>query len=242
MNYAEVAPLPASVADHLFSRFQARDEQAFVSVVHEKRRDTFEVLDAYVRAGALTRALVLDRLGLYGKTVAQTTFTNWQQRGLIEMERSGKPNPISAQALLISAMIDPGQRSFLPPGDAPAGDTWHCYIQRYQNAEIETCPVGQLDALPPSTLCWTRMRSASWVPGWHLIGESEGTLGCIRFAGARMVHGRTWYDVTLDDIRLWDAAVADLFVSLPGDTLAQIQVLCYPLFHRLAHGRLSERR
>lgn len=247
MDYAALAPLPCALADHLFRQFQ--DESLFIAAVQESRRDIFDVLDPYVRAGALTRALVIDRLGLYGKAVAQSTFTHWQRQGIIKMERSGKLRPLSAQAILIAAMIDPGQRNwrlsqagFLPPDGVPEGDTWCCYIQRNPDADVEVWPVGRLDELPPASLCWTPLRSACWEQHWHLIGAGGGFLGCIRFAGAHRVRGQTWYDITIEDIRMWDAQVADLYVPCPGDDLEQVQVLCYPLFHRLAIQRLGTRR
>lgn len=246
MIYPEVAPLSPTVADHLFRRFRSRisgpdAETQFIAAVREKRRDTFIVLDPFVRAGALTVAWVKESLAQYGHQISKAGFEYWKDRGLVEMERHGKVEPLSAQALLIAGMIDPGQRNFLPPGDVPIEDTWCCYVQHAPDAKREVWPVGRIAELPAAAICWTPMRGACWKPGWHPIGEREGFLGCIRFAGGKMVGGRLWYTVTLDDIRQWDGAVADLYVPLPGDDLAQVQALCYPLFHRLALTRLARK-
>ena len=244
--YAEVAPLPVAVADHLLQRFIRSHadvpdkESLFVSTVKAKRRAAFAVMDPYVRVGELTRAWVMESLAVYGHSISQRTFTYWQQRNLIEMSQFGKIKPLSAQALLVAGMIDPRQRGFLPPDGVPAHDTWRCYIQRQPDACVEIWPTGRLDELPPSTLCWTPISGAYWDEAWHPVGE--GNLGCIRFAGVKWVHGRIWYDVTIDDLRVWDAEIAALYTPFPGDSLAQIQIYCYPLFHRLAHARLSERR
>lgn len=247
--YAETAPLPAVIVDHLFCRLKtspdisdAEREAHFVALVDEKRSATFTVLDPYVRSNELSRNWIIETLAIYGHPIIQRTFTHWQHKNLIEMERSGKMKPLSAQALLIAAMIDPGQRAFLPPAGVPTGDSWHCYIQRKPGAEIESWPVNRLNELPPATLCWTPSASAYWQEGWRLIGEMEGYLGCMRFAGTRMDRGLIWYDVSIDDIRCWDAAVAGLYAPMPGNTLIPIQNLCRPLFDRLAAERLGNRK
>lgn len=245
---ADIAPLPPSVADHLFRRFArarknpADAEALFLETVREKRRDTFDVLDPFVRAGALTRAIIFDKLRVYGHEISKNTLTNWQQSGLVEMERHGEIKPLSAQSLLIAAMIDPGQRGFLPPSGVLPGESWHCYIQRGPYAPIETWPVGHLKELSPTTLCWTPCASAYWEdPGWYPIGVAEGFLGCIRFAGMKMIRRYPWYEVDIETIRAWDTKIADLYEPFEGDTQASLQILCYPLFHKLAKTRLGRK-
>lgn len=245
--YAETAPLPATLTDHLFRRFaqartgvsDAEKETLFVSLVVEKRRETFTVMDPYVRSRNLTRAWLMDKLTTYGHPVTYRTLMNWQQANLVEMEGSSEIKPLSAQALLVAGMIDTRQRGFLPPDGVPVGETWHCYIQRSPDSEIESCPVGRLNELPPATLCWSANASAYWQEGWRLIGESEGFIGCMRFAGTRMERGLIWYSVSIDDIRQWDADVAALYTPQQGNTLIPIQNLCRPLFDRLAQSRLK---
>lgn len=246
--YAKVAPLKRAVADHLFRRF-TRDhagepdiEARFISKVQEKRRAAFTPLDIFVRAGdEITRDWLWRELALYDHKIAPATFTNWKDRGIIEMERTGKIKPLSAQALLIAAMIDPGSR-FLPDGDIPPEETWYCRIQRQPGAASEVWPVGRLNELPASSVCWTPMYSACWERGWCLIGDEPNFLGCVRFAGIRMERGQVWYDVTERDIDLWDAQVAALYDPIPGNELAPVQNLCRPLFDRLAPSRLGERK
>lgn len=246
--YAEVAPLPPAIVDHLLRRYiQARPNAAdatalFIDAVREKRRDIFDVLDDFVRADALTRKAVREKLKKYDHYVADSTFTYWQQWGLIEKDGHGKIKPLSAQSILIAGMIDQGQREFLPSDGVPDGDTWRCYIQRHPQAEIEAYPAGKLDELPSSALCWTPMRSACWDLGWHLLGDGEGYTGCMRFAGIEETdRGQIWYNVTVDDIRRWNKRVADLYAPSPGNTLAPVQNLCRPLFDRLAVSRLGKR-
>lgn len=248
--YAKVAPFPTAMADHALVRFaRARKNhpadqgalvEMFLAEVRGKRRAAFNVLDPYVRVGELSRAWMQETLSQYGKPVPDSTFTAWQQKNIIEMERAGKIKPLSAQALLITRMIDRGERRFLPLGGVPVSDSWWCFVQRTPYQETEAWPVNKLHELPPASLCWTPTASAYWEPGWHPIGEDEGYLGCIRFAGIKHIRGYVWYDVGIDDLRRWDPDVAAIYAPFKGNTHAPIQVLCYSIFHRLATKRLAE--
>lgn len=175
----------------------------------------------------------------YTHDMSEGAFTDWVNRGLIEMDSYAKPKPLSAQSIILASMIDPRQRGFLPKVVTP-GDTWQCYIQRHPDAEVEAWPVGQINELPASALCWTPMRAAYWEPEWRLIGDTDHFLGCMRFAGVTKDRGQIVYDVSIEDIQRWDAHVAALYLPLPDNTLAPIQHLCLVLFDRLVHSRLGE--
>jgi hypothetical protein len=213
--------------------------ERLLSEIREKERDAFTVLDSYVRSGELTRKWMLETMAQYGKPISQATFTRWQRLGLVEMERGNRLKPLSAQALLMMRMIDPGERGFLPAAGLASGDSWWCYIQERPETEVIVWPVARLGELPPATLCWTPTASAVWEPGWYLLGAQEETPGCMRFAGLQrcLVRGQVWYDIHLEELARWDAAVAALSVTPPWGSETQVQALIFPAFHRLAASR-----
>lgn len=254
---AEVAPLPISLAEYLLLRYvrfhkfpidRLALQTRLLSDIRAKRRAAFGVLDFYVRAGELTRGWFMGTLAEYGKKPGQTSFTRWQRLGLIEMERTGHPKPLSALAVLIMRMIDKEaknpksrpDRAFLPSGGILPGESWQCYIQHSPSAPVEIWPANKIHLLPPATLCWTPDASPYWEEGWSLIGEDDGYVGCMRFAGIERVKGYSWYNVDIEDIRRWDAAVADLYAPFRGNTRAPLQNLCRTAFDRLAVSRLAE--
>lgn len=260
--YADLAPLPKALADHLWQRFargksgtQEEIRALFVSAVREKRHAAFSVLDSFVRTDSLTRTEVMDRLMVYGHVFPQPTYTFWRKRAL----DSGMSEPLFLMGLFITAMLNPRkpddengsdkdklptprQYGFWP--NIPDDDTWYCYVQRSPQSALEDWPSNRLAELPAHAVCWTEAASPYWEKddGWSLIGDSPNFLGCMRFAGVRRnERGDLWYNIDKGDIARWDEEVADLAPSSERNTSTSIQDLCRPLFNRLAVTRLGTR-
>lgn len=254
MLYADVAPLPRTLADHLLSRFmQGKDgtqeeiESLFISGVRRSRYIAFSGLDSFVRSNTLARNRkeMLGRLRDYGHDVPEPTYTVWRRTAL----QSGMPESLFLMCLFITAMMTPArekddtrQYAFFPVGGIPSSDTWYCYVQRDPCVDIEDHPVNQLSKLPASAVCWTLASSPYWEEEWSLIGDAPTFLGCMRFAGIkRNERGELCYDVNEHDIKRWSEKVGSLYVPTEGNAQAQVQDLCRPLFNHLAVTKLKRR-
>ncbi|GHO48663.1 hypothetical protein KSX_68260 [Ktedonospora formicarum] len=216
--------------------------------VRYKRRYAFGYMDVYVRNRhktardelSLSSSWLRQSLAMYSNTVIpNSTFNDWITKGAIRLERKGRPHPQWAAATFIARMIDDGERSFLPEKISLDEPPFWCYGQSPQGAVI-IIPVTEIHQQPKNTILWTNWPGAIWDDdGWLLIGEGEDCIGAIRFAGVRKVRDHLYWDVSLEDIRMWDAEVAALFLDFDGNTIAQIQSLATLALHRLARERIK---
>lgn len=244
---AAIAPVPVSFFEHTLQRRKEKAPEIAIEElsnqlirdIERKRHDTFVVMDSWVKTEKLTVAWLKETLAQHHRPVAKSTFTYWQTLGLLQMERQGRPEPLSSQALLIIRMIDAGQRNTFPTEGLPEEESWWCYAQHDSSSDIFQHPANKLNELPETTLCWTPTTSAWWLDGWTLIGKGEGYLGCVRFAGIKVVQGEITYDLSLQELTLWDEKIAALYQDFPGDEQGQLQALIITALHRLARNRLT---
>ena len=248
--YADIAPLPISFALHQLPRFQklyAQEEPQtvltrFLKAVHATRETAFEVLDDFVRNRHLPIAPHLRlstewltrNLAAYDplKTMPSATFKTWQRRGIIRMEAHGKPTPASAAAVLITRMLDRQKENIFPevlPEREP--DYWCTVVESLASAP-QVIPITLLDRLPPSAIVWT-WPGAAWEDRWASIGQNEGNLAAIRFAGTKLVKGERWWNVELEHLRQWDPQTAALYQPTRGHHERQIENLATVVLDRV---------
>lgn len=252
--YAEVAPLPIPLATHLFlyiqSRAQSRDSlddvmTQFLQEVAEKRRDTYLVMDSFVRNREYSQSprhlrfstqWIRTTLGQYSpdkKEIPSKTFNHWLSVGFIRSERKGQPTPDSSAALCALRMIIEGKK-LLPHSMSRDEPPWWCYALASPSGVIRRVPITEIPRLPPQTLLWTPWPGASWDATWLLVGDY---LGAIRFAGVQYRNGQMQYNVSIDDILLWRPDLAGLYRGglFKSD---EIQALARIALVGLAYGRI----
>jgi hypothetical protein len=255
-RYADIAPLPVSFAEYQIQRFgkqfpQYSPEQIlalFLNEMSEKRETAFEVMDDFARnrfepvspelrlsTNWLTAALAAyDPLG----TMPESTFKNWQKRGIIRMESHGKPEPANAAAVLTMRMLDRRKENIFPDTLASGEPGYWCAVVEAPSRPPEVIPVEQIPLLPPSSIVWTPWAGAAWQERWHLIGENEANLGAIRFAGTKLVRGNLWWAVDLADLAAWDEQAASLYVQAVGNHERLVEDIATLVLDRLFFGKI----
>jgi hypothetical protein len=252
--YADVAPLPIPFAEYQLGRlrkFYAQEHpQAvlalFLKEVRAARETAFEVMDDFVRNQdapvspdmRLSTEWLTKNLAAYDplKTMPSATYKNWQRRGIIRMDGHGKPRPSSAAAALLVRMIDRQKEHIFPLSLASSEPDYWCIVIESPASEPEVLPVDLVHLLPGSAVVVTEWAGASWdLPPsrWLLIGENEGNLGAIRFAGTKYVKGKLWWNIDLAELIAWDKQAVSLYVPLAGDEERQVEDLANAILHRL---------
>lgn len=233
--YAEVAPLPIPMAQHLYQYWINKlstdhsdvDPSNFLLEIQEKRQFVYTYMDSFVRNREHDQSprrlrystqWLRETLGQYTpnkKPIPSKTFDHWVANNLIRNTRKGQPTPDSGAALCIVRMIIEGTK--LMPGSMPA-DTppWVCYAQDSIDGQRYRVPITEIKLLSPATLLWTPWPGAAWDSHWRLISNPlmGEYFGAIRFAKAVTIHGETYYNVSKDDIVSWIPEFAALFKSL----------------------------
>jgi hypothetical protein len=183
----------------------------------------------------LSTEWLLKELAAYDpkQTMPDSTFKNWQKRGIIRMEAWGKPQPSNAAAVLMIRMLDRQKEHIFPDVlSAEEPDYW-CYVKETPSSLLEVIPVSQLSLLPPAAIVWTAWAGATWESRWHLIGEAETHIGAIRFAGTKPVKDHQWWAIDLPTLNLWDTKVASLYIPFPGHHDRQMENLATLVLDRL---------
>ncbi|GHO48704.1 hypothetical protein [Ktedonospora formicarum] len=251
--YAEIAPLPVPFAHYALTRLQkqlphASDTQLqmrFLTALREARETAFEVLDDFVRNRhepiapelRLSTEWLLKELAAYDpqRTMPDSTFKNWQKRGLIRMEAWGKPQPSNAAAVLMIRMLDRQKEHIFPFTLAASEPDYWCYVKEYPTSSLDVLPISHVHLLPPSAVIWTPWAGACWgeQERWHLMGENEASLGAIRFAGTKMIRGERWWAVNWPTLTTWEPAIASWYQSFPGHHDRQVETLASLVLERL---------
>jgi hypothetical protein len=254
--YAEVAPLPVPMAQHLYSSFiksspdPLNDSSYFWEELQEKRRSVYAYMDSFVRNrdGQLPHHLryttqwLRENLGHYtpGKQpIPPKTFNHWVKNGFIRNTRKGQPTPDSGAAVYIMRMMVKGTKLLydsLPTDVAP----WVCFAQDAPGSQPCCVPINEIEQLShPAALLWTPWAGAAWDPHWMLLSNVlEGKyFGAIRFAHAEAMHGETFYMVSPEDIISWLPGYTNLFDAGPF-TVDKLQRIARVALTDLAVGRV----
>ena len=247
--FAEVAPLPVGMADHLLLRLERKTHASgstlldlLLKEIQEKRETAFFYMDPFVQAKTLSTAWLLETLSLHSpsrKRVPRPTLSYWaSRRHLLRFEGQGKPEPSSAAALFIARMIDDGERNFLPEMIAEDESHWWCTAQVSPRDLPIQVAVTQMNELPPTSLVWTPWSGAVWYPNWVKIRDAHGNdRGAIRWAGGRISgNHRSIWDVSLESIVEWDTTLAPLAYPMTSEV---VQLLATLALHHLGVSRTS---
>ena len=243
--YAEIAPLPPAMADHLLLRLERKIHfsedtliEMLIKEVREKRETAFFYMNPFITSGVFTTARLLDTLSIYSPThkpLPRPTLSFWSRRGLVRFEAQGRPEPQSAAALLIARLIDDGERNFLPDTIIEEEGSWWCTAQTSPHALPHTLPVSRLDELPPASLLWTPWSGAAWSTDWVMIHDVHSNdRGAIRWSSIRKSRGEQEWNITLEALLHWDATLA----TVASPTLSEItQLLATLALYRLGASR-----
>ncbi len=254
--YAEVAPLPVPMAQHLYSTFlksldpSLDDPSFFLETFQEKRRSVYAYMDSFVRNrdGQLPHHLryttqwLRENLGQYApdkQPIPPKTFNHWVKNGFIRNTRKGQPTPDSGAAVYIMRMMIKGTKLLydsLPADVAP----WVCFAQDAPDKQPYCVPITGIEQLSrAATLLWTSWAGAAWDPHWMpLSNVLEGKyFGAIRFAHAETLHDETYYRVSQEEILSWLPGYASQFGPGPF-TVDKLQRLARVALTDLAVGRV----
>jgi hypothetical protein len=254
--YAEVAPLPIPLAEHLYT-YLIRNAispleqvlERMLSDIAEKRRYFCIYMDSFVKNqdkalpythkfNSRWLASAYAQFAPDKKKLDPRTFADWIKRGYMRMDSKGQPAYESAVALLLLRALIQDQYLLLP-GRIDESETWYCYAQRSPEAPIETIRISERASLPSFTLIWTHYPGIYWRDyGWKLVGDFEGA---ITWAGVTAIDefgGNALYDLTIDDIMRWIPAYQAVFRPIKGRTSSQVQALAQLALVDLTNGRL----
>ena len=246
--YMDIAPLPVPFAEYQLDRYLKQFPSAppnqileeFLNAVSEKRETAFEVMDDFVLNRfepvspefRLSTYWFQNALASYDpmKTMPDSTFKNWQQRGIIRMEGHGKPKPSNAAAVFMIRIFDRQKENIFPETLRASEPDYWCGVVETPDSPPEVIPINQLGLLPPGAIVWTPWAGAVWEKDrWHLVGEN----GAIRFAGTRLVRGKLWWNVDLATLQTWDKKAVTLYKPVPGNHERQVQDIANVVLDRL---------
>ncbi len=256
--FADVAPLPVPMAQHLFRSWMNRSSvgcqelSCFLEELQEKRRYVYTYMDSFVRNREdrqsphrlrYTTQWLRENLGQYTpnkQPIPPKTFNQWVANGFIRNTRKGQPTPDSGAAVYIMRMMLEGSRLLydsLPSDVAP----WVCFAQDAPGEQVYRVPMNEIERLPhAATLLWTPWAGAAWDSHWILLSNAlEGKFfGAIRFAHAETLHGETYYNVSKDEIVAWLPRYANLLNNGSFNVDKQQRIVRVALTD-LAEGRVS---
>jgi len=167
------------------------------------------------------------------KRVHPKTLQDWYDNNLLRRKHKEDKHPTyeSAAALLIARAMDTRARRWYPSEISKEDEAWWCIVQETPEQNAYAHPISLLAQLPHATLCWTPCwAGAAWDTEWIPIRGQ----GAIRWAGVVRDDHAVRYTITLEDLEIWDSAVAATL--LPGDDEI------FPLALMLALHRLSRTR
>jgi hypothetical protein len=241
--YAEVAPLPIPLAQHLYhywlNKLPADQDEVnlsdFLRAIQEKRQSVYAVMDSFVRNREFDQSprrlrystlWLRETLGQHTpnkKPIPSKTFDHWVANNLIRNTRKGQPTPDSGAALCIVRMIIEGTK-VLPGSMPPDTPPWICYAQDTPAGQRYLLPITEIERLNPAALLWTPWPGAAWDSHWMLLSDplAGEYFGAIRYAKAVTMHGATYYNVTKEDILSWVPDFAGQFKSGSPDELQAV--------------------
>lgn len=141
--------------------------------------------------------------------ISQSTLDEWKDRGLISYKGRNRPDTHEAAALLIARLVDKRIRNWLPTSMTPVERQAWCWQQDTPESMPVSCPLPLPADLPHATLFTSIWEGQAWDSCWRQISG----IGAARWFGVREKNGQELWNLTLEDIQLWDpqSATLDIF-------------------------------
>ncbi|GEM_PF-2665040 len=249
--YADVAPLSAPLANHLYrywQRHKSRETDTLyemIKEVREKQRHVYFYLDSYVRNNErpaprelrFTTELVRKTMGLYTpdkQPIPPKTFSHWLAAGFLRMRSKGYPEPDSAAALVLLRMLME-TKALLPESMDPA-ETWWCYAQAGPADGVACVPLSAVSSLPSYTLLWTGWAGAAWDQQQHWLPIGDG-FGAICLTKPKRPPIKPFAS-ELRALLRWKPEFEALYQPNPGCERDEVQALEHLALVQLARSRI----
>lgn len=175
------------------------------------------------------------------KPLSPETISRWREVGLLPYEKDDYPDPDRAIAMLIlRSLTTPKANAWTPK--RPTNDgfwqeaLWTCWRQDTLSSPMQPCAIPLPSDMPGHTILWTSYLGADLKsPLWLRIGD----LGCCRWARTREYHNTQIWDITEEDLRLWNIETQHYSKELENDTPLTLHMLANLTLLRLATERLE---
>ena len=199
----------------------------FQEEMHELREHTSEVLaPALLRPRILTNEWFREALRehtpplvrkgedkmfreTHKEAVSDEALSKWRARGLVRYEEPHMLSYHTAYAVLFMRLADRRrERGFLPPGNYEKDPFMYVWRQDSPKSPAIPCglPIG--NDIPNHALLFTRWQALGQLGqgGWLPFAN----LGSVRWAGIREEQGSVLWDLSEQEIALWDPSIISL--------------------------------
>jgi hypothetical protein len=239
------APIPPLVsAFEQETGFAQTEWDRLLQEVRVARQYVYLRMDPLVRRGAVTTKWLLQALaqatpqkseGEQREIINYSTLKEWKDRRLISYSERNLPNLHHAATLLIARIVDWRVRNWLPTEmTVVEGQAW-CWRQDMPGRTVVPCSLPLPEDLPKSALLVSAWPGMGWDPPWQRMNS----LGAARWAKVSRHNQRELWDITLEDLRLWDPQVVALEMLRIQEAPDMLQTLADIALIRLAFTRLS---
>lgn len=204
--------------------------------------------DALKRGEYSTRWMIAELSKRYpqrSKPLSHETISRWREIGLLPYQKEDFPDPDRAIAMLILRSLTLRKANAWTPKHPKNGGFWKealwtCWKQETPTSAILPCAVPLPLDMPRHTLLWTGYLGADLKsPLWLRIGD----LGCCRWGQVKEYHNTLVWDITEEDLRLWNIPLEPYSKELANDKPLTLHMLANLALLRLATTRLeSEQR
>lgn len=208
------------------------------------RDETFHLTtDALKRGDYSTRWIIAELSKRYPnkKPLSHETISRWRAIGLLPYQREDFPDPDRAIAMLILRELITAKTNAWTPKRPKSGGFWEealwtCWRQDTLTSPILPCAVPLPLELPRHTLLWTSYLGADLKSSlWLRIGN----LGCCRWARVKEYHNTHIWDITKEDLQMWEIPIEDYSKELENDTPLTLHMLANLALLRLVTVRLE---
>lgn len=231
--------LRAEATGNLLTTHEGREE--LLGEIEDLRVRTSEILDPALRQPSLLttdwfrKALKehtppLEKRGKV-ELFSEKTLSSWRGRGLLRSDERDRLNFHTAFAVMMMRLADQRrERGFLPPGQYDREP--YMYVWRQDTPQSPAVPCGWplADDIPNHTFLFTPWRAlGEWgSSGWLSFAD----MGSVRWKGVREEMGTLMWNLSEQDIALWDSTIVpfgkgivDSLLPLTRHTLATMILL-----------------
>jgi len=149
---------------------------------------------------------------------SEKTLSMWRTRGLLRSDERDKLNFHTAFAVMMMRLADHRrERGFLPPGQYDQEAYMYVWRQDTPQSPVIPCGLPLADDVPNHAFLFTPWKAlgewgtSRWLPFSHM--------GSVRWKGVREDMGTILWDMSEQDIALWDPSIAPLGNGIIDDVL-----------------------